>query len=160
MTSGRPQVPCHGVRMVSPVPASAPHGRQHPSDHCKHAMGTPFISQMIHLIDPMESIGWLMDISRLLLTRIFLIIGRGGFVRLASLGLGLILWYVELCVSITLTSVILPPTPGPYTMTWASELRYAAVFAAFAAPLMLWGTPWVLRRARAWWRARKHTSQA
>jgi len=48
---------------------------------------------------------------------------------------------VEVRVSVTLISFILPPTPGPYALTWACELRYAAVFAAFWAPLTLWDTP-------------------
>jgi hypothetical protein len=75
-------------------------------------------------------------------------------VRLASLGLGLMLWDVAVHVSPTLTTLILPATPGPYIMTWASELRYATVFAVFAAPLTLWDTPWVLRQAWVWWQAR------
>jgi hypothetical protein len=54
-------------------------------------MGTPFSSEMSHLIDAIESIGWPIDVSTLFLMRIFLMTGRWGVVRLASLGLGLIL---------------------------------------------------------------------
>jgi hypothetical protein len=65
----------------------------------------------------------------------------GGDVRLASLSMGLRLWCVEVRVSVTLISFILLPTPGPYALTWGCELRHAAVFAAFWAPLTLWDTP-------------------
>ena len=65
----------------------------------------------------------------------------GGVVRLASLSMGLRLWCVEVRVSVTLISFILLPTPGPYALTWGRELRHAAVFAAFWAPLTLWDTP-------------------
>jgi hypothetical protein len=51
--------------------------------------------------------------------------------------MGLLLWGVEVRVSVTLTSVILPPTSGPYALTWACELRHAA----FWAPWTRWDTP-------------------
>jgi hypothetical protein len=54
-------------------------------------MGTSFSSQMSHLIDAIESLGWPIDVSMRLLMRIFRMIGRWGVVRLASLGVGLIL---------------------------------------------------------------------
>jgi hypothetical protein len=44
---------------------------------------------MLHLIDAIESIAGLINVSSLLLMRICLLIGRWGVVRLASLGLGL-----------------------------------------------------------------------
>ena len=72
-------------------------------------------SWMVALLDQIESLGWRVDISLILLIVLFAMRGPWGFIRLARAGLSVALWIVALGVTVDLTTLILSPTPGPCT---------------------------------------------
>jgi hypothetical protein len=104
-------------------------------------------SWMVALLDQIESLGWRVDISLILLIVLFAMRGPWGFIRLARAGLSVALWIVALGVTVDLTTLILQPTPGPYTVRGPDLLVHAAVIAVCVFPWVFWGIPRLMRTA-------------
>lgn len=104
-------------------------------------------SWMVALRYPIESLGWRVDISLILLIVLFAMLGPWGFVRLARAGLSVALWIVALGVTVDLTTLILPPKPGPYTVQGPDLLLHAAIVAVCVFPWVFWGIPRLIRTA-------------
>lgn len=106
---------------------------------------------MMQLIYALEDHAWLYEASIIYGIIVYLIIGRLGFIRCASVGLVIALLFGIVDVSTTLTSVILRQTK-----IRDSLLVEAAIFVSIMWPLMFWGLPWFLRQAQTWWREDEH----
>jgi hypothetical protein len=104
-------------------------------------------SWMVALLNQIESLGWRVDISLILLIVLFAMRGPWGFVRLARAGLSVALWIVALGVTVDLTTLTLPPTPGPYTVQGPDLLLHAVIVAVCVFPWVFWGIPRLMRTA-------------